>query len=190
MGAKFRRRTVYVATIAAILSMVGGFALASFTLGGFSNAPLQSGSNNTPNPPTGVSFTSSYAQLASLTSPAATGKCTATDSSTSTVTDAMVSGSTIFVCLNSVGGTGFLAPDTIEQATIAWSTAASASTVFELAIYFGGLTTSPVQAFVTTPATILATSSVLIAYDMTAGGKTSVSSVSVIVSQCTGTTCP
>ncbi len=172
------------------LSFFVGYALAALTLGSFTNTYNEGGATYAPNPPTGVSFTSAGSSLASLTSPSSATKCTATDSSSSGSPGTLVSGVNFWVCLNSVVTTGYLASDSIYQATITWSTSAPTSTTYELSVYFGGATSSPVNAFVKTPATLSSSATAMVTFDLTSGGITSVTSVDVLVHQCVGSTCP
>ncbi|HEV2226696.1 MAG TPA: hypothetical protein VGR56_07835 [Nitrososphaerales archaeon] len=172
------------------LSFISGVALAAFALGSFAATYNEAGAAYTPSPPTGVSFTNAGANLATLTSPSSATKCTSTDASTSSSPGSLTSGSTTFGCLNSVAITGYIVSDTIEYATVAWSTSAPVSTTYEVSVYFGGATLSPVNIFVKTPATISSTASEIITFDLTSGGATPVTSVTVIVHQCAGSTCP
>ncbi|HEV2138335.1 MAG TPA: hypothetical protein VGR53_05805 [Nitrososphaerales archaeon] len=172
------------------LSFISGVALAAFTLGSFTATYNEAGAAYTPSPPTGVSFTNAGSNLAALTSPSSATKCTSTDASTSSSPGSLVSGSTTFGCVNSVAITGYLVSDTIEYATVAWSTSAPVGTTYEVSVYFGGATSSPVNIFVKTPATMPSTASEIITFDLTSGGVTSVTSVTVIVHQCPGSTCP
>ena len=172
------------------ISFIGGVVLAAFTLGSFTNTYNEGGATYAPNPPTGVTFTSAGANLATLTSPSSATKCTATDSSTSSSPVSLVSGSTVFGCLNSVATTGYLAADTIEYATVTWSTSAPVSTTYEVSVYFGGATSSPVNVFVKTPATLSSSASAIVTFDLTSGSVSSVTSVDVLVHQCAGATCP
>ncbi len=185
-----RRFTFRVMGVLIALSFISGVALAAFTLGSFTATYNEAGAAYTPSPPTGVSFTNAGANLAALTSPSSATKCTSTDASTSLSPGSLVSGSTTFGCLNSVAVTGYLGSDTVEYATVAWSTSAPVSTTYEVSVFFGGATSSPVNIFVKTPATLSSTASEIITFDLTSGGVASVTSVSVIVHQCTGSTCP
>jgi hypothetical protein len=187
------KRGIPLTVVIVILVGAGflGYAFGTaFSIGSFSSTYNQSQASLSPSGPTGVTFTSANAQLASLTSPAATGQCTATDSSTSSSPDALTAGSTTFVCLNHIAATGYAGTDTIEQATITWGTTASVSSTYELSIYIGGATSNPVRAYVGTPSSLLSSASAMITFDLTSGAITSVTSLTVIVSQCSGSTCP
>lgn len=186
------RRLVAPKVVAALLvvTFCVGYAFAAFTLGSFTSTFNEGGATYAPSPPAGVSFTSAGSSLASLTSPSSATKCTTTDSSASTTPGSLVSGGNFWVCVNSVATTGYLASDTIYQSTITWSTTATASTTYELSVYFGGATSSPVNAYVRTPATLSSSATAMVTFDLTAGSVTSVTSVDVLVHQCAGSTCP
>ncbi|MEM0287634.1 MAG: hypothetical protein QXG05_05660 [Nitrososphaerota archaeon] len=177
--------------VAVALSFTAGVAVAEFTIGSFTHTFNQAGSQLAPSPPPGVSFTSAGSNLAALTSPSSWGACTSTHHSIWRAPLSLTSGGNVFVCLNSVSG-GYPAFDTIYQVTINWSTSAPANTIYELSIYYGGATSNPVQAYVKTPASASFTSSAtaMITFDMSSASVSSISSVDVIVSQCSGTTCP
>ena len=182
--------TLRVIGLLIALSFISGVALATFALGSFTATYNEAGAAYAPNPPTGVSFSNAGTNLASLTSPSSATMCTSTDASTSSSPGSLVSGSTTFGCLNSVAITGHLASDMIEYATVAWSTGAPVSTTYEVSVYFGGATSSPVNIFVKTPAALSSTASEIITFDLTSGGVAAVTSVTVIVHQCAGSTCP
>ena len=193
---RIRRSSVYVATIAAMLAMVGGFALASFSIGSFTNAPGQSGAGGTVGVATGVSFTSAQAVLASATSVPAVGGCLAADASAANTPDPLTyaasPGGNLPVCVNGVALTGFGAGDTLYTWTIAWSSSAPLSTTYEVAVYISATHTVQTSYFVKTPSTITSgdVANAVLGLDMTAASDTAVNSYSVIVSQCAGSTCP
>ncbi len=199
---KFRTRTriVYATTVAAALAMVAGFALASFSVVGFVTTFPQGGASAIPTVPAGVSPTSVVAIVATGGSVPSAGSCTATDASTAGAPDALVQAGNTIVCLNSIPITGYLGGDNVETITFTWSctafvasctAGAPASTIYELSIFIGGATPGGAKAFVRSPAwTAAASAQGVIAFDLTTAGVTSVSSVNVIVSQCSGATCP
>ena len=186
----FSTKAVGAAAIIVIVAFSGGFAYAAFNLGSFSTTYNQGLSSEAPNPPAGVTFTSALVQMASFTTPATTSQCKTTDASSRTSPDALTNGTTSFVCLNSVASTGYASSDSIESVILTWGSAASANTVFELTAFIGGATGTPVKAFVETPASITTNASAMVTFDLVSGGVTSVTSVSVLVSQCTSTSCP
>ncbi len=185
-------------SVGVVVLIVGASAVAAsaaFIIGGFALAPPQSAASVTPSAPAGVSYWSVYALFASLLNPSATAKCNATDSSTPTAPDGpLAGGATVFVCLNNVPTTGYNANDVVEQATVNWTSVVPTNTTYELAISLsegsGSLTT---KAYVKTPATALAsTAFVMVTFDMTAAAVTSVTGITVIVSDCglSGSGCP
>jgi hypothetical protein len=173
-----------------VLSRLAGYAYADYTIGQFTTTYNQGAGSLNPTAPTGVTFTSANTAFASQTNPVTTGSCTSADSSTPTSPDLLSISSTIVVCLNARATTGYLATDEISQVTLTWGTTAPTSTTYELAIYFGGATAAPVKAYVKTPSTLSASAPAMITFDLTAAGVIDVSSMSVIVSQCSGSTCP
>ena len=183
-----RVSSLVVVSVIILFAFAGGYVFAAFNIGSFNTTFNQALSNDVPNAPTGVTFTSADVQVASLTIPVSTGICTSTDSSTATAPDALAAAS-IFVCLNSVTS-GYASTDSIQTITITWGPTAPVSTTYELTIYIGGATLSSVKAYVKTPSTLSTAASAMIAFDLTSGLVTSVSSLSVLVSQCSGTTCP
>jgi hypothetical protein len=172
------------------LSFISGAALAAFAMGSFTNTYNEAGAQYTPNPPTGLSFANAGANLAGLTSPSSATICTSTDSSSSSSPGNLASGTTTFGCINSVATTGYLVSDTIEYATVTWSTSTPVSTTYEVSVFFGGATSSPMNIFVKTPSTLSSSASEILTFDLTSMGLTSVTSVTVLVHQCAGSTCP
>jgi hypothetical protein len=195
---RIRRRTVYIGTVVAMLAMVGGFALASFTIGNFTNAPGQSGAGGTVGVATGVTFTSAQAISASSTSVPVAGAsgCIAVDSSSALLPDSLTygasPGSNLPICVNAVASTGFTTGDTLYTWTITWSSSAPVSTTYEIAIYISATHDVQTSYFVKTPSSITSgdIANAVLGLDMTVASDTAVNSYSVIVSQCAGSTCP
>lgn len=181
MGEKLKRRAIYLTTIAAMIAMTGGFVVAT-TITSIATPPGQGGAfGSAGTPPAGVATTGMLISQASATAGATAnslGSPDALTATTSSVTDT--------VHVNAVGAAG----DFIETVTVtltAGSSAAPASTEYEISFMIAGSTSSPQLVFVETTGTFAspAVDTVALQWDMGSGSSSiTITSVSDLVTQC------
>lgn len=205
------RRSVYAATMVAILVMVTGFAIASITLGSFTSAPGQNGVTGGTSTITGVSFPLEQVSLAGAGNTLSSG-CSAVDASVNTPASShalAASGSpTTVVCTNTGGTTGspvaYASGDFVQIVEVALTPASTpAAHYFKLDLFLGGaantgtahigLPTNPVTAYVDSTisgwGTGSGTDTVELVFDMSSSGTTSITTVNVLVTDCGTTVC-
>lgn len=202
---RIKRHSIRMVTAVAILALIAGFALASWTSGGFAGTYGQGGFTASGTTALqGTSATSALVIQASSSSVPPSGTtCTAPATGASTTLSQTTSTA---ICLVTVTPT---AGDNIQTITFTWSCTlvsstctpsgsnAPASTVYELNVYIGATTAEQTVVYITTPAWSGTTGTLnavgVIALDLTAASDTSVGSINVLVTQCTGSTvstCP
>ncbi len=182
MGERLRRRTIYLATVAAMIAMTGGFVMAT-TITTLTSPPPQGGSYAaTGAPPAGVSTSAILILQASATSPVSTssaGVPAILTATTATTTD--------FYYLNAVANVGdFL--QKINLTITAGSPAPTANLEYQVQVFINGVTASPITLWVETSATFAApgVQIVSVVYDLGAGSSpVTITAVSDLVTQCT-----
>jgi hypothetical protein len=174
-----------VAIGVALLTCVGGYALGSFVLGGFSSAPPQSAASGVPNAPPGVTFVQALAMPVNSSTSPATGGCTASNIGNATVPTNLTDGAATAICLShSVGGFG--AGDTMYVLEVSWNATASNSTVFKVQVSIDVTPSTndvSVTSYVRTSATITTSEQAVFAVDMLQAGDTAVTGYSMLMTQ-------
>ncbi len=196
---RIRRRTIYIGTVVAMLAMVGGFVVASFTIGPFTNAPSQGAASTSAPGLSTVSFPAENVTMASSTNKpvALGGACTATSSSTKALPTTLVSAggttvNTILYCLDSVTTSGFASGQLVQVLNVTWASTTAVSTEFEVNVFISATNNVQTTAYLETPGTVAAPGpSVEIVLDLPVASDTTVTSFTVLVSQCSAVgTCP
>ena len=166
--------------------LVSGAALATFTIGSFTNTFNQSAATLAPaGAPTGVTLTDSIATIAAQAlGGSLSGDCASTNLGTAGSPTSLTTSIYNIECLNAPNT--IAAGDFVWEALVTMSTSTATSTTFAIQEAIG---TTTFTAFVKTPATISATTYVEMDYDLTYASVTSVSLVNVQVTQCSGSTC-
>jgi hypothetical protein len=179
MKERLKRKGIYLATIAAMIAMTGGYVMAT-TISTLTAPPAQGGGyTGTGTPPAGVS-TSRVLMAQAAASAGQTsnsiGSPAALTAGTSSVTDT--------VNVNAIAAAG----DFTETVTVAFTGGTvPASTEFEVSIYITGSTGAPQVVFVETSSSLAspAVDSVNFVYDMGSGsGSITITSVSDLITQC------
>jgi hypothetical protein len=168
-----RRKLVYVATAAAILALVAGYALATITL---NSATQNAGGTyvNASGQVTGLTYT--ITQLEAVANPAP-----AASSGSALTPQAVVAGANAFCATTCTAG------DLAEVVTYSFTTSLSGSIMVSIqltATSGGGSTILYLQQAATPVAGTIA-----ITWDAGTGGNT-ITSVTVTDQQCSGATCP
>ncbi|GEM_PF-4062336 len=180
MAQKMKRRAIYIATIAAMVAMTGGFVLAT-TITALSSPPAQGGGfATTGTPPAGVA--NSEILISQASAPAVTTINSVAVPAALTAT----TGTTIdTIHLNTVVNPG----DFLEILTLNFTAAAGApaSTEYAISIQIAGSTGVPQIVYIETAAgfTGAGIDSVNFVWDMGSGsGGITITSVSDLVTQC------
>lgn len=201
------RRTIYAATIVAILAIVSGYALASLTIGSFSSTPGQNAVSGNQVSIPGVTFPAEQVILAG-TSPTTSG-CSAQDPSLNTPSSADTLGTSgaAALCLNTGGtvgsGAAYGAGDFIQVVEVEFSATGGfpAGTYFSIQVYLDGasntgnapvgLPTNPVTAYVMTPSGWGSGDQITewLTFDMTSSVTSSLTTINVIVTDCQTSVC-
>jgi hypothetical protein len=174
-----------VATGVALLTMVGGYALGSFVLGGFGSAPAQSAASGAPSAPPGVTYVEVLAMPVNSSTTPATGGCNASNLGNATHPTNLTNGTSTAICL-SHSATGFAAGDTMYVLEVSWNATALNSTVFKIQV---SIDVSPstndisVTAYLRTSATISTSEQAVFALDMIQAGDTAVTGYSMLTTQ-------
>jgi hypothetical protein len=173
MSGKLGRRTVYLGTLAAIVSLVAGFALAAITI----NIHNQGGQGDITNDSAGVpGVTYKFTTINLTANPAPTAS-----SGTGAVPEKIVAGVNAF-CLNTC-----VAGDIAETSYLAFTTSWSGAMQIDIAVVAstGGGTTS---VYVAQASTAVA-GGILLTWDLGTGANT-ITSVTVIEFGCSSASCP
>lgn len=180
MGPKTKRRAIYIATIAAMVAMTGGFVLAT-TITALSSPPAQGGGfATTGTPPAGVANSEILISQAGTPAVATVNSLGAPAGLTATT------GTTVdFVYLNTVVNPG----DFVETVTLNFTAAAGApaGTEYAISIQIAGSTPAPSVVYVETNSgfTGAGVDSVNFVWDMGTGASgITITSVSDLVTQC------
>jgi len=181
MGERFRRRAIYLTTIAAMIAMTGGFVLAT-TISTITAPPPQGGGfAGTGTPPTNVATTAIL-----MTQAAATSSATSSSIGAPAVLTAGGSSASDTFFVNGVATVG----DFLETLTITFTAGSpdvAANTEYQISIYIAGSTSAPQVVFVETGASFAspAVDTVSFVYDMGSGsGTITITSVSDLITQC------
>jgi len=181
MGERFRRRAVYLTTIAAMVAMTGGFVLAT-TISTITAPPPQGGGfASTGSPPANVATTNIL-----MTQAAATSAATVSSIGAPTLLTAAGSSATDTFFVNGVATVG----DFLQTMTITFTAGGpnvAPNTEYEISIFIAGSTSAPQIVFVETGASFAspAVNTVNFVYDMGSGsGTITITSVSDLITQC------
>lgn len=181
MGERTRRRAIYLATIAAMVAMTGGFVLAT-TISTITAPPPQGGGyTGQGTPPANVDTSGVLMSQASAT--AAISSSTINSPAVLTAGASSASDSYFVTSVASVGD--FL--ETITVTFTAGSPAVAANTEYQLSIFVNGVTSTPVVFWLETGASFAAPAvdTVSIVYDLGSGSSNvTITSVSDLITQC------
>ncbi|MCI4363456.1 MAG: hypothetical protein L3K13_04035 [Thermoplasmata archaeon] len=173
MSGKLGRRTVYLGTLAAIVSLVAGFALAAITI----NVHNQGGQGDITNNTAGVpGVTYKFTTINLTANPAPT-----SSTGTSATPQKLVAGTNAF-CLNVC-----IAGDIAETSYLAFTTSWTGAMQIDVAVVAttNGGTTSLYLA----QASTAVAGGILLTWDLGTGANT-ITSVTVIEYGCSGASCP
>jgi hypothetical protein len=186
MRRKWSNRAIYLATAAAMVALTGGFVLAT-TVTSITAPPAQGGGYTSAGaPPAGVQTTGT-----NLTQASATTSATPNSASSPHGLTATTSPVTDIVNVNAVAAKG----DYIQTVTITFtggSSGVGVNQAFEVSIYIGTAMTAPVLVYVVTSGSLGSgvVDTVNFEYDLGSGSSPiTVSSVSDLITQCSGNTC-
>lgn len=179
MAERWKRRAIYLTTIAAMVAMTGGFVLAA-TVSNLPSTPQGGAFSSSGSAPTGVSTTSMVMAQAS-----ASGGATANSLASPAGLTAGTSSATDTINLNAVAAAG----DFTETITVTISAAsgATASTEYAISVMVAGATSTPQLVYIETSGTLAspAVDTVNLVWDLGTGtGGITVTSVSDLVTQC------
>lgn len=181
MGERLRRRTIYLATIAAMVAMTGGFVMAT-TISTITAPPPQGGGyTGAGTPPAGVATSSVLISQATGTASASVSSINSPAVLTATSSSALDTYN-----INAVLGAGdFL--ETITVTLTAGSPEVAASTEYAISIYINGVTSTPQTLWIETGSSFAAPAldTVSLVYDLGSGSSNvTITSVSDLVTQC------
>ncbi len=166
-----------------MVGILGGAALAAFTIGTFSRSPTQSSATGVPQSPPGVSYVLAEAvPIGPNTTPAA-GSCKTPNLGTSVSPVLLTNGSSTVLCL-STSPSGFQSSDVVYVLEIAWNFTAMTSTEYRVDVAMGVTPASSdiiAESFVKTSATITVSETAIYAFDLSQAAITSLNQYTVIV---------
>jgi hypothetical protein len=181
MNNKGRARAVYLATVASMIALTGGFVMAS-TIGTIPSPPAQGGGyTSAGTPPAGVVNTATK-----LSQAGATGAATTNSLGSPKVLSVTTTSGTDTINVNAITASG----DYVQTVTLTLTSGSpqvAASQEYAVSIFIGGATGTPQTTYIETSATFgsSAVDTVVFQYDIGNGTSSiTITSVSDLITQC------